>query len=104
MSTSKRTVIYVRTATDGLDAEANLDRQIRTCQDYAKKLGDLEIEVVQDVASYAGRQALLEAAKSGEIGRVYVGERDRISRDPEDCGRVLRSLRDSGVDLVIVSE
>jgi predicted site-specific integrase-resolvase len=91
MNTNKSARIYTRTATDGRNAEENLDCQILLCQEIAAKGDDGDAEVIRDMASYEGRHALLQAAEEGGIGRVYVARRDRISRDPVECTEVLQT-------------
>ena len=103
-SKDKRTVIYSRTATYGPDGDANLDRQVNLCRNAAVQRGNGNADIIRDIASYDGRQALLQAAQEGSIGRVYVARRDRISRDPQECEEVLRTLRDCDVEVVIVAE
>jgi DNA invertase Pin-like site-specific DNA recombinase len=58
---------------------------------------------ISDVATRSGLTAIREAARKGEVQRIYVATPDRLSRNREECAAILKEFHDSAVDVVFAS-
>lgn len=99
---------YVRVST----ATQNLDRQLRSTQQYAtERLGadPNDVEVYRDKStgtdtSRSGYQRLMQDAEDGRLEAVVAHEVSRVARSISDLESTAERLRDAGVELHIVTE
>ena len=99
---------YARVST----ADQQLDRQIESITDYAQnRLGASlqDVDIYRDKSTgtdtdRSGYQALMDAADAGDIDAVIVHQVSRIARSVSDLESTAERLRDSGVELHIISE
>jgi len=99
---------YARVST----GQQSLDRQLEGIGDYSQhklsaSLDDLEVyrdkSTGTDV-SRSGYQSMMSDVEAGEIDVVVVYEVSRIARSIRDLDRTVDRMRESGVELHIVSE
>ncbi|MFC7204739.1 recombinase family protein [Haloferax namakaokahaiae] len=100
---------YVRVST----AKQNLDRQLTSTKEYAEnRLGATlaDIEIYRDKATGTSTSArddyqrLMDDAEAGEVDIVVAHEVSRVARSISDLERTAERLRESGVELHVVSE
>ena len=106
-SAPKLTIMYLRKSTD------SEDKQIRSLGDQEKMLRELyegfspdekryQLKVISESRSayHTGRQGFGEIISLADAGRVYrilVLDPTRLSRNPEDTGRLLQRLADGRI-------
>ena len=102
---------YVRSRVRGEDRQLSVSAQKQVMEQYAAEAGGQVSDWYVDEAD--GRsmerpalQRLLAAAQSGEraFDVVLVGKWSRLSRSAEDLRHIEATLRESGVEVVSVSE
>ena len=90
--TSRDAAIYVRISLDQGMGELALDRQEKECRDRAARDGvevsaervysDLSISAADARKRRPAYERLLADVRAGEVGRVYVWDLDRLTRQP----------------------
>lgn len=100
---------YVRVST----ASQNIERQLSSTKEYAQNELDtdlVDIEFYRDTATGTSTepreayQQLMQDIDSGKIEAVIAHEVSRIARSISDLERTAERLRESGVELHVVSE
>jgi DNA invertase Pin-like site-specific DNA recombinase len=104
----KRPAIYGRTSSDG--QETGLEAQLMACRDRCTALGLADpVEFTDDGVSGAeehrpGLDALLAAARRGEISHVVFYSLSRLSRDWIHSWRFVTEFQELGVQLVCLND
>lgn len=91
-----RAAIYARISQDRAGTRLGVDRQRDICADLAARRGwEVVAEYVDnDVSAYTGRrrpqyQAMLDAARTGQIDAIVVADLDRLTRSPRELEDVV---------------
>ena len=105
-----RVGIYARYSSD-LQSAASIEDQVRVCRERIAREGWVLLETYADYAvsggsmrARPGLQALMAAARAGEVDLVLAEALDRLSRDQEDIAGIFKRLTHGGVRLVTLSE
>jgi len=108
----KRAVIYVRVSSNKQVEGTSLDQQVKECEKYCKENNMERSYIFRDEgasAKSANRPEFMEAIgyckdKKNKINSFVVWKVDRFARNAEDHFAVRKTLADSGVSLVSVTE
>ena len=104
-----RAAIYARYSSDNQSA-ASIEDQARECREFVARQGWTLVQVYRDAAMSGastlrpGYQALLAAARDGDLDVVVAEALDRLSRDQEDTAALFKRLRFAGVRLMTLAE
>jgi site-specific DNA recombinase len=104
-----RAVAYLRFSTDK-QKDASIEDQLRNCRIFAERQGWTIAHVFEDrgisgtITDRPGYQALLAAARSGQLDVLLCDDLSRISRDRVEFSRLLRELRSRGITVIGVSD
>jgi len=107
------TAIYVRVSTERQAEEGySLDDQARRLGYYCESQGwNVDTKRVYIDAGVSGKsthreqfQAMMQAARSGEIHRIVAMKLDRIARNVRDFLSIVEELKVAGCDLVLIKE
>lgn len=107
------TAIYVRVSTERQAEEGySLDDQARRLGYYCESQGwNVDAKHVYVDAGVSGKstnrdqfQAMMSAARSGEITRIVAMKLDRIARNVKDFLGIVDELKTAGCDLVLIKE
>lgn len=99
-------VIYSRKSTESEDRQVlSIDSQIRELETLAQRTGLKVGEVLKEAmsAKAPGRpvfEALMKRVEAGEIGGILCWKLDRLARNPVDGGRIIWSIKNSGLNVV----
>jgi DNA invertase Pin-like site-specific DNA recombinase len=85
------------------------DRQLATLRDFARTRGWAVTEFVDDGVAVTDRErpalnALLTAARNGEVDIIVCSALDRLVGRPEDLFALIHELQEIGVDLEVLQE
>lgn len=85
------------------------ESQLTTLRDFARARGWAVTEFVDDGVSVTDRErpalnALLAAARNGEIDIIVCAALDRLVGRPEDLFALIHELQEIGVDLEVLQE
>jgi DNA invertase Pin-like site-specific DNA recombinase len=100
-----RAAIYARYSTD-LQSEASIDDQVRQCERAARAAGFATVAHFEDrgisggTTSRPGYQALLSAARAGQIEVVVTEDISRLWRNRSEFGQRSAELEDLGIHLL----
>jgi DNA invertase Pin-like site-specific DNA recombinase len=88
-------VIYARVSTDKREQATSIANQVSSCRKYCQEQGWDVVDEFTDTASGSsfdrpGWKRLLALVESGEVGRIVVTTRDRISRNALGYGLLKR--------------
>ncbi len=106
---SIRAAIYARYSSEH-QREASISDQVRLCEERIAREGWSRAGIFQDAGVSGatplrpGYQALLAAARAGEVEVVVAEALDRLSRDQEDVAALFKRLQFAGIAIVTVSE
>jgi len=104
-----RVALYARYSTDKQD-ELSIEVQLTHCRAEIAKQGWTETLCFTDQAQSAatlhrpGIQALIAAAKSGQVDIIYADAMDRLSRSQADIATLFEQLRFLGIQIVTRTE
>lgn len=96
----KTTVLYIRVSSES----QNLDRQIHTLTEWAKKTGSNNIEVITEKISGATStkdRRFNEIFNMENVGRVVVQDVDRLGRDTIDILQTIKRLTAKNINLTV---
>lgn len=84
-ATERRDVLYARVSTHKQKTSGDLARQVEMISNYAITQSPVRLEIVQEVASglndqRKGLNALLQAVMNGEVHRIFISHKDRLTR------------------------
>lgn len=100
-----KAAIYTRVST----ADQNPELQLREIEDYATRQGWPVVDLYQDVASGSnasrpGLLRLLAEARARKFDCLMVWKLDRFGRSLVDCLNNIRTLEDSGIRFIAVTQ
>lgn len=107
------TALYIRVSTERQVEEGySLDAQEKRLGAYCQAQGwDVDAKHIYKDAGISGKsthreqfQAMMQAAKSGEITRIVAMKLDRIARNVKDFLGIVDELKVAGCDLVLIKE
>lgn len=99
----KRYILYARKSTTSEDRQvASIESQIEVMQEVAKEHGLKVIEVMSEAGSgfKIGRKVfnkMLERIENGEAEGIVVWKLSRLSRNPDDAGKIMGMLQRSQI-------
>lgn len=99
-------VIYSRKSSESEDRQVlSIDSQIRELEGLADRLGLKVGDIMREAmsAKAPGRpvfEKLMQRAESGEIAGILCWKLDRLARNPVDGGRIIWSIKNSGLSIV----
>lgn len=97
--TNNRYFIYARKSSESEDRQvASISAQVEVMTDVAKELGLRVIDVMSESSSgfHTGRKVfneMLERIDNGEADGIIVWKLSRLSRNPDDAGRIMGMLQ-----------
>jgi site-specific DNA recombinase len=100
-----RAALYARVAA----WDKGPDKQLGTLRDFARARGWTVTEFVDDGVSVTDSErpalnALLTAARNGEVDIIVCSALDRLVGRPEDLFALIHELQEIGVDLEVLQE
>lgn len=107
------TALYIRVSTERQAEEGySLDAQEKRLGAYCQAQGwDVDAKHIYKDAGISGKsthreqfQAMMQAARSGEITRIVAMKLDRIARNVKDFLGIVDELKAAGCDLVLIKE
>ena len=106
---SIRAAVYARYSSEH-QREASIADQVRLCEERIAREGWTRSVIFHDAGISGatllrpGYQALLAAARAGEVDIIVAEALDRLSRDQEDVASLFKRLSFAGVRLVTLAE
>ncbi len=100
---ASRYILYARKSTESEDRQvASIDSQVDVMKKVAKDYGLNVVEVMSEAGSgfKTGRKvfnAMLEKIEQGEADGIVVWKLSRLSRNPDDAGRIMGMLQRSEI-------
>lgn len=98
-----KAVIYARCNAQN-QVENSIERQIKTCEEYAKEKGYTIIEKYIDIGSREQLEQMIKASSKKNYQVVIVYQLDRFARNRYDFVIYKNKLKKNGVNLVSVKE
>ena len=106
IDSGRNDVVYARVSTHKQNERGDLDRQIEEVSAYAATKNPVNLEVMKEVGSglndnRAGLRKLLGRILRGEIGRVFINYKDRLTRF--GFGYIEEVCKAMGTEIIVVS-
>lgn len=105
--TPNKDIIYARVSAHGQAKQGGLDRQVSLDFELASKYGLNHPEVIKDIASglntrRKGLIKIVSLARQGQIGRIFVSRKDRLTRFGFDYLKWLFEV--CGAEIIVLEE